>query len=195
MSQANILTLVAELSNNQANQTLCAGFYTDAINEIADKRFLTTTALANWVEGQTEYPLPNPSTFRDLIAIVYNDFQIDEMTLRQLEHVDARWRERLGKPRGFTRETETAKTVALYPTPDVNAKAYSSGPMFGSGYPQFNGVIFYSQYRDPVPQQLELIIVFWILAREYGRESDHQNADWVTFASNMVALLYEMFSY
>lgn len=193
MSQANVLTLVSELSNGQADQTLAAGFYNDAINELADKRFLSTFALANWTEGQTEYLMP--TVLRELIAVVYNEFQIDEMTLRELEHVDYRWRERSGKPRGYTRETETAKTIALYPTPDVSASAYVSGDMFGGGYPAFNGVLFYSQFVDPVPMQLELIIVFWILAREYSRESDHQNGLWTAFASNMVDLLYAMFTY
>jgi hypothetical protein len=193
MSQADVLNLVAELSVGQADPTLAQGFYTDAINELADRHFLTTTALAGFAEGGTELAIP--LDVRDLMGVVYNDAQIDEMTLRQLEHVDYRWRERNGKPRGWTRETETAKTIALYPTPDVDAAPYVSGPPLGTGYPPFNGVLFYSGFRDPVPQQLELIIVFYILAREYSRESNHQNADWATFAQNMVDLLYEMFDY
>lgn len=193
MSQADVLNLVAELSNGQADATLAMGFYTDAINELADRHFLTTTDLADFTEGGTELALP--TVLRDLLGVVYNDAQIDEMTLRQLEHVDPRWRDRLGKPRGWTRETETAKTIALFPTPDVDASPYVSGPPLGTGYPKFNGVLFYSGFRDPVPQQLELVIAFWILAREYSRESDHQNAEWAAFAENMTALLIEMFSY
>jgi hypothetical protein len=193
MSQADVLNLVTGLSNGQADLTLAAGFYTDAINELADRHFLTTTSLAGYVEGQTELAIP--AAVRSLLAVIYNDVQIDEMTLRQLEHVDSRWRDRQGKPRGWTRETETAKTLALYPTPDVSAQPYVSGPVLGTGYPQFSGVLIYSGFRDPVPQQLELIIVFWILAREYSRESNHQNAEWAAFAENMVSLLMEMFDY
>ena len=193
MSQADVLNIVAELSNGQADPILASGFYADAINELADRHFLTTTALAGYTEGGTELFLP--LDVRELLGVIYADAQIDEMTLRQLEHVDSRWRERLGKPRGFTTETETAKTVALFPTPDVNSSPSVSGPPLGTGYPPFNGVLFYSGFRDPVPQQLELIIAFWILAREYSRESNHQNADWTAFAQNMVDLLLEMFSY
>lgn len=193
MSQTDVLTLVNSLSNGQADPTLAAGFYVDAINELADKNFLTTTALAGFTDGGTELVLP--TDLRNLVGVVYNDFQVDEMSLRALEHVDYRWREREGKPRGFTTETETAKTIALWPTPDVDAQPYVSGPPLGSGYPQFNGVLFYSGFRDPVPQQLELIIVFWILAREYSRESDHQSADWAAFAENMVSILYAVFGY
>lgn len=193
MSQSDVLTLVGELSNGQADQTLAATFYTDAVNELADRHFLTTASLANFVAYQTE--LTVPATVRDLIGIIYNDAVIDEMTLRELEHADYRWRERQGKPRGYTRETETAKTVALYPTPDVSAAPYVSGPEFGVGYPQFNGALLYSGYRDPIPQQLELIVVFWILAREYSRESDHQNGAFANFAQNMCDLLYQCFDY
>ena len=150
MSQSDVLTLVGELSNGQADQTLAATFYTDAVNELADRHFLTTASLANFVAYQTE--LTVPATVRDLIGIIYNDAVIDEMTLRELEHVDYRWRERQGKPRGYTRETETAKTVALYPTPDVTSAAYVSGPQFGTGYPPFNGALLYSGYRDPIPR-------------------------------------------
>ena len=194
MSQATVLALVAELSNGQADLNLASGFYTDAVNELADRHFLTTTALANYLNGGTEVPLPRD--LRSLLGVIYQDRQVDEMTLRELEHVDSRWRERLGKPRGFTRETETAKTIALYPTPDVDA-ALPAGPLpvLGAGYPQFNGVVFYSGYRDPIPQQLELITVFWILAREYSRESDHQDGAMAAFAENMVTLLYEVFDY
>lgn len=193
MSQADVLSLVGSLSNGQADQTLAATFYIDAVNELADRHFLTTAALANFVGGVTAQTIP--ADVRDLIGIVYDDFQIDEMTLRELEHVDYRWRERFGKPRGYTRETETAKTIALYPKPDVSSAAYVSGPQFGVGYPQFNGVLFYSGYRDPIPVQLELIVVFWILAREYSRESDHQNGAFAAFAQNMVDLLYQVFDY
>ena len=193
MAQADVLNLVTELSNGQADPALAVGFYTDAVNELADRHFLTTTALAAFQANGTEFVMP--AALRSLISVIYSDVQIDEMSLRQLEHVDYRWRERVNKPRAYTLETETAKTIALYPTPDVSAAPYVSGPTLGTGYPTFNGVLFYSGFRDPVPQQLELILVFWILAREYSRESDHQNGEWTAFAQNMVDLLYEMFSY
>ncbi len=194
MGLSAVLNLVTELSNGQADPMLAIGFYVDAVNELADKEFLTTAQLANFQAGGTELVLP--SDLHVLKGVIYGDAQIDDMTLRQLEHADRRWRERSGKPRGFTTETETAKTIALYPTPDVDAQPYSGSlPTFGLGYPQFNGAVFYSGYRDPVPIQLELIIVFWILAREYSRESDHQNAEWATFAQNMVEILTEVFSY
>ena len=193
MSQADVLLLVSQLSNGQADQTLAAGFYTDAINELADRQFLSTTSLAEFTEGGTEFALPSAS--RTLLGVVYTNAQIDEMTLRQLEHVDYRWRERNGKPRGFTRETETAKTIGLFPTPDVGASPYVSGPPLGTGYPAYNGVIFYSGFRDPVPQHLELIIVAWILNREYSRESDHQDKPTADFWGNMKDILYEVFSY
>lgn len=194
MSQASVLALINELSNGQADLTLAPTFYIDAVNELADKLYLTTTALAGFTAGQTELTIP--ATVRQLMKVVYNDAELSDMTLRQLEAVDYRWRDREGKPRGYTTETETAKTIALFPTPDVSSAPYSGSlPPLGLGYPQFNGVLLYSGFRDPVPFQLEIVIVAWILEREYSRESDHQNGDMSEFWANMKDLFYAMLEY
>lgn len=193
MSQLDVLNLVKELSNGQADPALAANFYIEAIDDLGEEGWLTTAGLAGYAENGTELAIT--SSMRKLFGVIYADRQLSKMTLRQLEHVDYRWRERRGSPRGFTIETETAKTIALYPTPDVNAGLWNGMfPPLGIGYPPFEGLILYSEYRDPIPQHWELILVFKILAREYARESDHVDPNWVKFATQMAEMLMQMFS-
>jgi len=175
VSYADVESTVTLLSNGQADLALFPKFFDDVMHVLGGQNWHTTATPITFTEGQPTIALSN--SLLNLITVVYDDTVLSELMLRELEALTTGWRNTKGSPVGYTIETETAKTIAVYPVPFETSPPIVPvhGLPTGEDYQPGNGIAIYSEYRhDPLPY-LTIPIALLILAREYVRESDHQD--------------------
>lgn len=171
MSQANVLALVQLLSNGEADTTLQMVFYDEGVIELAEKLWLTTTAVLFYTAGQSTVSLP--ADLIETLSIFYDNEALTEMSLEELLYLYGdNWRQRKGRPTAYTRESETNRIMEVSPTPQITSPVSTD---VNAGYQPYSGAIIYSQTRTDVPTYLELPLALMILKREYWRESPHQD--------------------
>ena len=196
MPKADTLALVDFLSGGVDDPATINRYYDDTMYELARENW-TCDAQAFAVSiGQQEVDL-DFTGFVNLLGLVYDDTEIDEIPLRQLEMLDPYWRDAIGRTASFTQEDENNKVIALYPAPNVasNPLGGTFGEPLGGDYTTYNAVIFYSYPAlDPLqpPYYLELVAALTIMAREFNRESDHPDPAVTEVASNLTQMFKEM---
>lgn len=176
MAQNDVLGLVSTLSGGQADATLAAQFYGEIVDSWGAANYLSNATLITQTATE-EFTLPAP--VRNVMGVIFDDSELGYLSLRELEALDPLWRNTKGpKPVAWTSEGESAKTLALYPTPVVAAAAPGGVPdPLGTDYPPYSIVLIHSESRTNVPVYFELPLALLILEREYARESDHADIE------------------
>lgn len=192
MSKADVLNLVATLSNNMADSAMAERYYHDVLFELAREDWFVEASIIPLQVGQLEVDLSagvsNPLV--DWNGLIYDDRELEEAPLNLIESIDPHWRDRRGSPRSYIIEDETSKTVALHPAPIVNSNPNlgNFGEPLGLDYPTYNLLLFYSYAAESASAPwyyLELVIALRILSLEFNRESDHTD---MQFAQSAQAL-------
>lgn len=191
--RADVLSLVQLLANNAADAALINAFYDEAVISLAEQRWLTQASLITLTEGVTTASLPGNAV--EILGLYYDNEALTEMNLTDLKYIfGENWRQQKGRPRAYTEEAETRKTVEVCPAPNVPSSAVIPvhGLPLGEDFPTYNGVIINSETRNDVPVHLELPLALLILRREYARESDHQDLAFAESAGALGDMLLEM---
>ncbi len=200
MAKVDTLALVTFLSSSTNDPSTTDRYYDDAMLELAAENWTCDALAFSITPLQTEVNLgsivigPDPV---NILALIYDDREIDEIPLRQLEMLDPYWRDSKGMTTSYTEEDVSKKTVALYPTPDRPSTPLGStfGEPLGGDYATYNAIVFYSQAAlDPTqpPSYLELPTALRIMAREFNRESDHPDPALSTLSDQLTMLFKEM---
>ena len=66
------------------------------------------------------------------------------------------------------------------------------GEPLGRDYPLYNLALIHTEYRADVMPYLEPALTFYVLAREYARESDHVNPAMAALCHEFADLCLEM---
>jgi len=171
--KADVQALVALLSNGQADMVLFDGIYADVINTLGSGRWHTTATPLTFVNRQSLVNLP--ASLLDILAVIYDDTVLSDLELRELESLNRAWRNQLGNPVAYTRQSETAKTIEVFPVPaQVPVPIIPvHGLPTGEDYQPGNGICIYSENRTDALAYLTIPVALKVLAREYMRESDH----------------------
>jgi len=189
MSKADILSLVATLSNGIADTAIAERYYDDVIFELARENWFVDASVIPLTRGLLEVDLDAavaPSLINTL-GIIYDDRELEETPKVLMESIDPYWRDRIGSPRSYITEDENAKVIALHPSPWVagSPELDMMGEPLGQDYPIANLLCFYSYAaEDPwqPPPYLSLTIALRILALEFNRESDHTDMEYAQAA-------------
>lgn len=184
MAEADVLYLVNLLSNGQADPTVTPDLYFDIVAQWGDGPELLTNASQVAINPTTEFQIP--SSIINVIGMIYDDRELGELTLRELEMLNPEWRNATGKPSSYTNVAESAKTFALYPTPRVATSPMLgvSGEPLGADYPTNSIAVIHTEQRQDVMYYLELPLALLILEREFSRESDHRDTDFAQLAGD-----------
>lgn len=190
--KADVLALVQMLGNNQPDGTTISALYDEIVNEWGARNFFISNAtLIATTQANTEFTLPDP--IRNVGGVVWDDTILSNLTLRELEALNPEWRTESGTPTAFTAETETAKVLALYPSPFGASSSPGATPdPLGVGYPTYNAVVFHSEFRVDVPSYWELILALYILEREFIRESDHKDEVFAQYCGILAQTMEKM---
>lgn len=175
MAQADVLTLVDDLSLGQANATEAAVFYAEIIRELGYLELLTSTETMTQEAGVNTYELAD-STIMDMEYYNTTGFltKADGMGLGSVFGAD--WRNRKGSPVAISMDQEDDTAFRLVPSP-INDDTIT---------------IIRTETRTDVPVWLELPIAFEILSREFLRESDHQDTELSTVCKLTATLLFNL---
>lgn len=153
---ATVQTLVTDLSNGEADITECGRIYEDVLANLSTLPVLVQfTASIAPVSGN----VASPGT--SLLLAFYNNIQLGELSLREADWLVPNWRETVGTPYNFVRESISTTTFQLVPQPNDNHDAQT--------------ITTYT--TETLPVWLQLPVALLVLADEYGRESDHQNIE------------------
>jgi hypothetical protein len=174
-SKVDVLALAQILCANQADILTLIGYYSDAMADLARSFMFVETRLLPLVPGQASVEPPAPTVW--VHAVCYDDRDLAETPLLDLEVLSPQWRDKRGTPFAYTQEDETTATFRMIPVPTVPSKAFSfiHGEPLGIDFPAYVAAVFLSEAREDVPRWLDLPIAFGLLAREFGRDSDHMD--------------------
>lgn len=192
--KADVQALVALLSNGQYDATLFDKLYSDVITTLGPANWLTTAVPITYTANTSTVPLP--ANLLNLICLIYDDTVLSGLSLRELETLNPGWRNVVGSPIAYTIESETVKTVEVYPIP------YSTSPPIipvhglptGQDYAPGNGISIHSELRDDAMPYLTLPIALKVLSREYVRESDHMDTAFAGLCEQLGILLLKLLS-
>jgi hypothetical protein len=185
MSRADVLNLTATLSNGMADPAMTSRYYSERCYELARENWFTNAYLIPLTRGQLEVDTRAAmgGLFVNLLGVVYDDVELEEISLREMEAIDPQWRDAMNRPRSYIVEDESSKVIALHPAPWVasNPNLGTYGEPFGLDYPTYNLAVFHS--FAPLPPQspfyyLELVIALRVIALEFQRESDHTDMEY-----------------
>ena len=192
MSKADVIALVTALANSQDDTTMTSDYYDRMVQKMARFPWLTQASLIATVAGTSQYTMT--STQAKLLAVFYDDYLLDRMSLRAIEAVNPEWRDERGTPIAYVVEDEAAKTFRLYPTPQIASKdfIFIFGSPLGLDYPTYACAIIHTELRETLPAWLELPVAWAITGMEYGRESNHQDPQMAEACEQMSALLLSM---
>lgn len=190
MSAADVQGLVSLLSNGQYDASLFPLLYADVINELGGDDWLTTAVPITFTEGSTVVDLP--PTLLNIIAIIYDNTNLSDLTLRELEALsNGSWRNVQGFPVAYTRESETVKSIEVYPTPTQTSPPIIPvhGLPVGEDYNPGNAISIHSESRRDAMPYLTLPLALKVLAREYNRVSPHTDVVFGTLCDQLGTLI------
>lgn len=190
MPQTDVQSLVTLLSNGQADLSVCfPTLYLDAIDGLGNQDWLTAAVPITFTENNSSVDLP--ANLLNIIKLIYDDTVLSDLTLRELESINPKWRVVKGKPIAFTRETESAKVIEVFPIPVATSPPIVPvhGLPTGLDYSPGNGICIQSERRNDAPAYLNLPLALLVLQREYARESDHVDAAFAMACGQLAQLL------
>lgn len=157
---SNVQTLCTHLSNGEADTTEMARLYVDVLDELA-----TIPVLVNYVTvTPSSGAVTFPTTSLTLLLAFYNSNQLGELSIREADWLLPNWRAATGTPYNYVMESYGRLGFQLVPTPT-------------DGH---NAQLLTTYYTDTLPTWLQMPVALLVLAREYERESDHQNLELAT---------------
>lgn len=191
-SYNDVLNLVTLLSNGQADLTLFPKFYADVVSVLGSGLWHTTAVPITVTEGQATVNLP--PNLLNLLQVIYDDTVLSRLELRELANLRFGWRNVPGQPVGYTIEAEQIKTIEVYPVPTQTSPQIVPvhGLATGLDYVPGNGISIHSEWRQNVLPYLTLPVALACLAREYQRESDHQDFSFAGLCTQLSQLLFKM---
>lgn len=205
MANAAITTLVTGLGTISTDSTITDQFQHDVIFELArgvypnvlgqvGAAFITTSAT------NARYTLPTASGARTPLAVFYDVFQLLQITKEEARSYDNAWR---GSPTqqvvGYTFDPEDRPNFSLVPPPrEAGATIGGNTPTNVTTWPVNNITVIYAAtdnaFAGTTYDDLKLPIAFEVLAREFGRDSDHQDIAMSQISHNMAAFFFAMFN-
>ena len=190
MAKADVLSLVTTLSTGLRDATVADDYYDRIVFEHGLRRTsLTNAAYVAGVVDTLTYTLPTEAI--RLIASFYDSRWLYRETNEGVQQFDEHWRSRPGFPVAFTPDTEDVDNIDLVPRPQISGETIGVATPFTT-FPRHNVTVVYTANLTDVQPWEELATAAEILAREFGRESDHQDLDASKAWRGLSQILFEV---
>lgn len=189
MAKSNVIATVVQLSANLADPVSISNFYDEAVFDLGRMPWLTNITIMPVTGGVRDVNLN--TTVINLRGVVYGSKWLYEIQhLRDAETAFPDWRDVPGFPTAYVLEQVDHLAISLLPTPNRSGKPVTQ--VFDSTYPDFNLVVFVTEFRTNIPLWIEWAVAFNVLNREFSRSSDHTDVDAAKMAnalSNMMLMM------
>ena len=194
MSKASVLNLVQTFALGDADPITAEQYYDHLMDDTGRAPWFVAASLVTMVAGTSTYALADDQI--KILGMVYDDRWLDRMDHRALESFNPSWRDEKGLPVAYSIEDEATKTFRLYPTPDRPSGnfIFVYGSPLGLDYPPYAVLLFHTQLTPDALEFMELPLMWDVLAREFGHESNHRDDDYADFAQQLADVLRRMIS-
>lgn len=193
--KADILALVDSLSLTQADSAMVLRYYDEIIDDLSRDEILTNVELIGVNALDSTYEIP--ATANELLGVFHGDRFLNRSTRQGVETFQGiDWRNRsAAQPFAYVEEHEPKRAFRLFPVPTLASGDFNFagfGAPFGLDYPARAVVTLVTERRDNIPSWLDLPVAFEILAREFARESDHQDVGFAQVCKEAAGLFFSM---
>lgn len=176
ISKQNVLDLVTTFALGQDDQTETAIFYDEIIRELGFKTVLTGAETLAITAGTNAYTV-SPD---NILSLEYYSGNRGYLTMTNDQNAKvafgAGWRSSVGTPVALSRDNQSDNNFTLIPSPSSDDTL----------------TVIRSEVREDIPDWLVLPITFDILAREFSRESDHQDIEFSSACKQFSILFFQM---
>lgn len=193
MTKSEILQIVYDISANKADPITCDRYYDELIDHLGRQcQELTKIETIPVIKNTSTYSLPSDCIVE--FTVLFDGRQLSKTTIQQLEAFDINWNQKIGKPIAYTKDELTARTIRLYPIPDVSTGPYdyTYGEPIGLSFPPYSLTFIFSARNDKVPYHLALALVFQILSWEFARPSKHQSLSFSKACGQLSGILFNL---
>lgn len=205
MSNAAITTIITSLAVISTDGTSTNSFQDDVIYELSrgsypDVLATVGTAFIATVADQERYSIPTASAARTPLMIFWDDLQLLQLRKQEAWEYDQAWRD---GPRpqvvGYTFDPEDRTAFSLVPPPSrAGATIGANTPLAVTTWPQENITIIYATsdtaFAGTTYDDLKLPIALEVLAREFARDSDHQDLAFTSYCHGLADFFFLMFN-
>ncbi len=195
MTKAEILTLVQDLTQSQADSVTISSYFDQVLDDLG--RILAPplieAEIIPLVAETNEYSFPDNAICEQ--AIIFNGRELRLTSTQQLSAYSASWQDHKGSPWAYTKDDSTARTFRLYPAPHATSGTEDGSPSFPLGpfIPSNSLLIFYSSRKSSnIPTWLVFPIVYQILAWEFARPSKHQSEAFASLCQELSDLFFSL---
>lgn len=194
MSKASILALAQTFALGDGDPLTLEQYYDHLMDDAGRAPWFVTASLVTMIAGTSTYALADDQI--KILGMFYDDRWLDRMDHRALESFNPTWRDEKGLPVAYSIEDEATKTFRLYPTPDRPSGnfIFVYGSPLGLDYPPYAVLLLHTQLTPDALDIMELPLVWDVLAREFGHESNHRDDDFSDFAQQLADVLWRMIS-
>lgn len=194
MSKSSILSLVQTFSLGDADPLTIEQYYDHILDDTGRAPWFVTASLVTLTAGTAEYVLADDQI--KILGMFYDDRWLDRMDKRALESFNPTWRDERGLPVAYMVEDEASKTYRLYPAPAQPSGnfIFVFGSPLGLDYPPYSVLLLHTQITPDLLEFMELPVMWDVLSREFGHESNHRDDQFADFAQQLADVLWGMVS-
>ncbi len=192
MSRSTCLGLVRSLTLVPPDEGTLDRYYDETLIDIGTDPFLFEATLLPVSLDQHTFTLPDFAV--NLQSVWYDDRALDAATLQHMQAISPQWRDAQNQPCTYVTEQETERTFRLFPRPTHPSKdfIFLTGSPFGIDFPSYSVAVLHTTHPSDAPDLLDLMIAHRILAREFSRESQHQDLEYAQRCEILYQLLRQM---
>ncbi len=172
MAKADVLQLVADLTDGLADQTVAGETYDDVVVELGMKpnESMTGAQYVATTSGTSQYSYPT-TTLR-LLGLMHDAKTLQISDINEAQAYDKQWRTTRGEPLAWLIEQESRRTFTLVPVPNRTGATVGVATPFTT-FPEGNVTAIYTENRTDVHPWEELYVALVVAERELSRDSDH----------------------
>lgn len=193
MALADVLQLVADISDGFADQTAATSYNADVIQLIGTDRdgTLTNINTPTFTLGPPAIVGP-PATFITILDVLYEDNDLSYSTLDEITMWDPYWRGRIGEPKVWTPEGHSKGFITATPSPSRTPTAALPLDPTATDPGSAAFTFVYTEARTDVHPEEELALALEILCREFSRDSDHTDRTLAQSCRTLSGILFRM---
>lgn len=189
MARTDIIAFAQTLAAGLCDENQLDRYLTDCIRELGHSTdHLSNLSLVTGVAAQSVYTAPDAAV--RVLGIFYGQSELYAETYAGLGSAAGQdWRGVIGDPISYTTIDTNDRAVRLFPVPVRAGEAFVPlTGLFGAAYPDYNVFFAHTEERTEVPSYLELYLALAILAREFTRDSTHQDYAFAAAAKMLASI-------
>lgn len=204
MANAAVTTLINRIVGNSIStlidSTATDNYQHDVIAEIARGAFpgflaQTDAAFITLTRGTVEYSFP--TGFRLPLMIVFDDTQLAHARFDEALNFSQDWRNTATKPVAYIQDPVDRDKFQLIPPSNYASAGVAGTPLAPpSPWPTealaFIGTESNTAWAESCLVDTHLALAFEVIAREFGRDSDHKDSDLAQLAKSFASVFWQM---